>query len=455
MSTVDNAAPVPAGKKDNPNFVPFWERVAYGCGDIGTNFYLQSIATFLLLFYTDYLGIPAVIAGTIMLVSRIWDAVNDVIIGTLADRTGNYKRWIFWGALLSMFTYLIMYLIPPFGLAGKIIYALITFSIWTVTYTMLGVPINAMASTITPDAKERARLNGVRFPMITIPLLIAIAFTMPLVDLFGNLLGNEALGFPAVAFVYGLVGWLLVLICIKFVKERAPIVPKKKEDKISFKETLRVFKGNKPAVIAMLMFFLHFLSYYTSGAVFVYFSIYIIQDVAFLSYYAFIALPVAFVGMTFAPKIFLKTGVRFASVLSILIIAATHLVRAFFPTVAVVLTSAVIQSFFSGAMTVLCYTMIGDVVTYTKWKGGGQNVAIFYSSGIFSQKTAMALSAFFGGAFLSIFGYIPNQPQQTAAAQTGIILAYAIIPFIGELILAIIASRWPLDKHESLQYLKD
>lgn len=112
-----------------------------------------------------------------------------------------------------------------------------------------------------------------------------------------------------------------------------------------------------------------------------------------------------------------------------------------------------IQSLFSGPMTVLAYTMVGDVVAYTKWKRGGENVAVFYSSGIFAQKLAMALSAFFCGAFLTMFGYIPNQVQ-TASAKLGINISYTLLPAVCELILLFVMLAWTLDSHESVNYLK-
>ena len=85
------------------------EMISYGIGDITANLYLQFIAIFLLVFYTDVLGIPATLAGLISMVSRIFDGVNDVFIGYISDKTGHYKRWILWGSIATAVSFVIMF----------------------------------------------------------------------------------------------------------------------------------------------------------------------------------------------------------------------------------------------------------------------------------------------------------------------------------------------------------
>jgi len=198
--------------------VPLKEKVAFGLGDIGTNFYLQSIAVFLVFFYTDVLGISAALAGVIALICRLFDAVNDIYIGYRVDRAGNIKKWIMWGASLSVITFVIMFLTPNFSEGGKFVYALLTFALFTVTYTCYGIPINAMASTITANQKERMSLNAIRFPFIAIPILIASAATTPLVSMLTPLVGVKG-AYPIVFGAYGLIGLIFAIVCVKVVKE--------------------------------------------------------------------------------------------------------------------------------------------------------------------------------------------------------------------------------------------
>ncbi len=444
------------GKKEHgPYYVPIGERLAYTVGDYGTNAYLQFVSMYLLFFYTDYMGISPVWAGAIMLVSRLWDGVNDLIIGYLADRTGNYKKWMFFGALLSMFTFAIMFIDWGFGTVGKIVYGFVTFSLWTFTYTMLGTPVNAMASTITPDDVERARVNNVRFPLVVIPTLLATVLTLPLAAKFGAMTGSPTFGFAITAFCFGFVGWLLVLVCIKFVKERAPMKPKTKEEAKQFTigTAIGAFKGNRPAIIMMLTFFLAYLAYYITGNCTTYYCTYVLNDTNVINYYGYCSGAISLVSMAIAPRLFMKKGIRWTALFAQVLIIISLLVRFFVRTSsAVFLIGATVQNGCLGIMTVVCFTMVGDVVSYTRWKGNDKSVAVFYSAGIFTQKVAMAFAAFFGGAFLTFFGYVANQAQ-TETALFGIVFTYCIIPAVFTVILMLIVRKWDLDTHESVGYL--
>ena len=428
--------------------VPLKEKIAFGLGDIGTNFYLQSIAVFLVFFYTDVFGISAALAGSIALICRLFDAVNDVYLGYRVDKTGNLKKWIMVGASLSIITFVVMFLTPNFSEGGKFVYALITFALFTVTYTCYGIPINAMASTITADQNERMRLNAIRFPFIAIPILIASAATTPLVTMLTPAVGVNG-AYPIVFGAYGVIGLIFAIVCVKVVKERNPIVKKTTgAEKLNFKDVVRSFSGNKPAIIAVLIFFLFFLQYYVNQASLTYYFTYVLGDTGILTIFSLLSLPLMVVGFLLSGKLCIKIGKKKLVFWIGIIILITYGIRYLFvQSLAVQIVAGGIFSITAGLMCVICYNMVGDAVTYANFKTGKQVIAVFYSTAIFSQKVGMALSAAIVGGMLAAFGYVANTVQ-TDTAILGIMSIYTIVPAVLALVMGLVGLGWTLDNHE-------
>jgi len=431
--------------------VPLKEKVAFGLGDIGTNFYLQSIAVFLVFFYTDVLGISAALAGVIALICRLFDAVNDIYIGYRVDRAGNIKKWIMWGASLSVITFVIMFLTPNFSEGGKFVYALLTFALFTVTYTCYGIPINAMASTITANQKERMSLNAIRFPFIAIPILIASAATTPLVSMLTPLVGVKG-AYPIVFGAYGLIGLIFAIVCVKVVKERNPIVKKTEGvEKLRFRDVLQSFAGNKPAVIAVLIFFLFFLQYYVNQASLTYYFTYVLGDTGMLTIFSLLSLPLMVIGFLLSSKLCKAIGKKKLVFAIGIIILITYGIRyLFINNLPMQIVAGGIFSITAGLMCVICYNMVGDAVTYANYKTGKQVIAVFYSTAIFSQKVGMALSAFIVGGLLSAFGYVANATQ-TNTALFGIMSIYTIVPAVLAVVMGLVGLGWTLDNHECFE----
>ena len=103
------------------------EKIGYGFGDTASNLYFQMFINFLLFFYTDVFGIPAAVAGFLFMITRFWDAVNDPMMGIIADRTntkwGKFRPYLLWMMLPMAVTGVLAFTTPDLSLQGKIIYA--------------------------------------------------------------------------------------------------------------------------------------------------------------------------------------------------------------------------------------------------------------------------------------------------------------------------------------------
>ena len=165
------------------------EKVGYSLGDSAANFIFQAVMMFLMFFYTDILGISAGIAGWIFLATRIWDALNDPMMGAIADRTntrwGKFRPWILWSALPFGIIGVLMFTTPNLSAAGKIIYAFITYNCMMMMYTINNVPYCALTGVLTGDSIERTGLASYRFIFAMLASFAVQGLSIPLVNALG------------------------------------------------------------------------------------------------------------------------------------------------------------------------------------------------------------------------------------------------------------------------------
>lgn len=166
------------------------EKIGYGLGDAASSMFWKLFSMYLLFFYTDVFGIPAAAAGTMFLLTRIWDAANDPIMGIISDRTksrwGKFRPYMLWMALPFGVIGVLTFTTPSLGMTGKIIYAYITYTLMMMVYTSINVPYAALMGVMTPDSKQRTTLASFRMVFAFGGSLLVLAVFQPLFDTFGS-----------------------------------------------------------------------------------------------------------------------------------------------------------------------------------------------------------------------------------------------------------------------------
>jgi GPH family glycoside/pentoside/hexuronide:cation symporter len=168
------------------------EKIGYGLGDTASNLFFQSFMLFLLYFYTDVFGIPAAAAGTMFLVTRIWDSVNDPVMGIISDRTstkwGKFRPYILWLAIPFGIIGVLTFTTPDWSVASKIVYAYITYTLMMMAYTAINIPYSALMGVVSSNPIQRTSFSQYRFIFAFAGAFIVQGITLPMVEQFG---GND------------------------------------------------------------------------------------------------------------------------------------------------------------------------------------------------------------------------------------------------------------------------
>lgn len=422
------------------------EKMAFGLGDFASSMFWKLFSMFLLFFYTDIFGISAAAVGTMFLVTRIWDAANDPLMGIIADRTqtrwGKFRPFLLFVAIPFGIIGVLTFTTPDVDANGKLIYAYVTYSLMMMVYTAVNVPYASLMGVMTSDTNERTSLASWRFIGAFSGGLAVTATANTLVAYFSE--GTtQAIGYQHTIAVYAFGAAALFILTFLGTKER---LQPTQDQQGSLKNDLKDLLKNRPwfIMLAANIFILIFTSL-RDGSILFYFKYYV-QDqtvnwfghtydltIATLSSaYMSVWLATNIVGVTLAKPISSRIGKKKTFAYAALISAILSL--AFFfaaPTqVILIFLLNIGLGISSGIVLPLGWSMYADIADYSEWKTGRRATGLVFSSSSMSQKFGWTIGGALAGWVLAGFGFEPNQ-EQTDTALLGIRLMISIIAGLG------------------------
>jgi len=423
----------------------FLEKVGYGLGDTASNLYFQMFVIFLLYFYTDVFGIPAAAAGTLLLVSRFWDAVNDPIMGIIADRTntkwGKFRPYLIWAsgplAVIGVFAFFT----PDLSMTGKIVYAYITYILIMMAYTAVNIPYSALMGVLSPNTMERTSVSTYRFVLAFVGAFIVQGVTLPLVNFFGS--GDEAVGFPVTMAVFGILACLMFYICFKATRERVQPPPTQKS---SLKNDLKDLVHNKPWMILLVMGVFSLGYAILRGGTIVYYFKYYIENTALTSLFMVLGTIAVIAGVASTQFLARRLGKKRLYIIVMSLSALLTMLFYFIPKEQIILIFAlhILISFVMAPQAPLLWAMYADTADYSQWKNGRRATGLVFSAATFAQKFGIALGGGLSGWLLAYYGFIANIDQSPETLQ-GIRMMMSFLPAIGSIIAVVAALFYPLD----------
>ncbi|MEY8493047.1 glycoside-pentoside-hexuronide (GPH):cation symporter [Lachnospiraceae bacterium 29-91] len=445
--------------ENTANSVPAFgikDKLGYMFGDFGNDFTFILSSSFMLKFYTDVMGVNAAVVGMLMMAARFVDAVTDVTMGQIVDRSkptkdGKFKPWI---KRMCGPVAIASFLIYQSGFADmsmgfKVFWMVVTYILWgSIFYTSINIPYGSMASAVTADPKERADLSTWRTIGATLAGL-AIGVGTPLVA-YEVVDGNTVLSgtrMTIIAGVFSVCAIICYLLCFNLVRERIPVEANNQKLEvgklIKSLVTNRALLGIIAAAILLLLGMLGmqgmagyvFPNYYGSASA---------QSLSSLAG----SLVVLVVCAPFASKLAAKFGKKELSVVSCAFGAAVYLVclivRPQNPYVYVVFYTLAFAGL--GFFNTVIWAMITDVIDDAEVRNGVREDGTIYSVYSFARKLGQAFSSGMIGSLLSMIGYT-TETAFDPAVTSGIFNLSCIIPAVGLAAVALaLLFIYPLNK---------
>jgi GPH family glycoside/pentoside/hexuronide:cation symporter len=433
------------------------EKIGYGFGDAASSMFWKIFSFYLAIFYTDFFGISAVAAGTMLLVTRIWDTAIDPIMGVIGDRTntrwGKFRPYLLWVAIPFGIIGVLLFTTPDFGTTGKLVYAYITYTMMMMAYTAINVPYASLLGVMTANTNDRTTLASYRMIFAFGGSLLVVAIYQPLVDLFKKVVEVNS-AYQLTMVVVGLIAVGFFILTFSWTKERIK-PPKSQQNSLNddFKNLLK----NVPWFIllgagVMTLIF----NSVRDGVAMYYFKYYIVDDTAvaiskmtftFSTLYFLLGQAFNMVGVAMAKPISARLGKR-KTFMYAMIGAAFLSTLFYFCTKEQVVFVYVLQamiSFCAGIIFPLLWSMYADTADYSEWKTGRRATGLVFSASSMSQKLGWTLGGSITLWLLGYFGFKANVDQNPETIH-GIKYMLSFIPAIGALVSGIFMYFYKLDE---------
>ena len=417
--------------------LPLKEVGSYCVGAIGSNVIYALVATYLMYFYTDSLGLKAAAVGTLLLVVRVWDGVMDVLMGILVDNTktrwGKFRPYLLFGGVLTGLCATACFVSPNFSDAGKLVYAYGTYIMWSMSYTICDIPFWSLTPAMTDDPAERTRVVAVSRTGAQFGYWIVYVGTLPAVKFFGG-------SWVLVGVAAGVICSLCFLTTFWNVRERCTVPRKERQTP---KTALRFFKANRPLRYLILACLLLETVSNIRGAFAPYFFKYYLGREDLIPYGMAANITLVIVGCVCAPLVASHLGKVNAALYSYLLVGLATVMMYFTGrSVAGFLTLTAIAGFFDGVSNIARMSCLADCVEYGQWKTGNRAEGLVFSANIFKSKLASGLAGAIPAYLLAAIGYVPN------AAQSASTLLWIALFFTAILGVASMLAILPLFKYE-------
>ncbi len=443
----ETAARPAAAKAAGPGArLPLREKVGYGIGDFGFNLYWANISAFLLIFYTDVMGLAAAAVGTMMLVTKLVDAFTDPLMGAIADRTrtrwGRFRPYMLYGALPLALTGVLTWTVPDLDPNGKLLWAYATFTLMMLAYTVLSMPYSALSGVMTADSQQRTTLISFRFIAAFTGTTVVNWLTLDLVQWLGR--GDEALGWQLTLALYGVIATATFATVFLTTRERIAPPPQQRS---AVKQDILDLLRNKPWLVLFVLALVIMVTIVMRSGSLVYFMKYYLGRPeltgTFLGVYS-VALAV---GAALTPVMTRFVDKRRLMMWLMAGVGVLSCAMYFVPPDAIWLLFGINTTIglLLGPKSPLAFSMYADCADYTEWKTGRRATAMTFSAATFSQKLGGALATAAIAWVLAAMGYVANEAQSDASRH-GIALLLTVIPGVVALFAAWVMHFYPLDE---------
>ncbi len=427
---------------------PLSQKIGYGFGDMSSCLFWKVFTAYLPFFYSTIFGLSLVDATFLMLITRIWDAVSDPMMGIIADRTqtkwGKYRPYLLWISIPFAVTGILLFTTPDFSYEGKRIWAYATYILMMTVYTAINVPYGAMLGVMTADSDEKTVFSSFRMFFAYAGSFIVLAGWEPLCKMFNRMQGlpsnvNDPSSWQYAMIVVAICCFFLFLLCFRMTKETVKSMPKE----TSVGADLKTLFKNAPWWILLggvLFFNLFNSARYTAGP---FFFASVIGDGAQLKIFSFEFLFYAGIffavgevanmaGVAMCPWITSKIGKKSTFIYSLMCLIVLSCIFFFIPLTSggywLMMLMQVVISIITGIVSPLVWSMYADIADYAELKFNTASTGLIFSSSSMAQKFGGAIGGSAVTAILAAVGY--STEAGAVQTETALMWVKALMSFV-------------------------
>lgn len=429
-------------------------KVGFGVGDLGGNLYFSVIGFWLMIFFTDVAGIPSIMAGWVMWIGRVWDAVTDPMMGYVSDNTrtkmGRRRPWMLLGIIPLGISIALLFKTPANSTIWyRFTWALIFYLSANTMYTIVSIPYNSLTPDITKDFDEQTSLNAYRMSFAIVGTLFA-ALTK---DIFQGYSKTPQDGYFSMGIFLGIVVIISFIIPVIAVREKdvSPTVPKGQ----LLKNYIAALK-NAPFRRLLIPWSLYISGISIVMAIFPYFFKYILLDEAGLGPTLLLLLVCALGGIPLYALAAKKWDKHRLYALGMTFLSANLLALALFgdkiPGI-VFLILIILGGLGLSSNYVMPYSIIPDTIEYDFAYNGIRREGIYYGLWNFFMKIGQAFALLLVGLVLNLIQYEANV-EQTALSMGGIRSLLGPVSVVTILLGSFILRKYPLNRKKYAEVLE-
>jgi glucuronide carrier protein len=427
--------------------------LGYGAGDAANNLTFSMTSMFLLLYYTDVVGMAATTVGTLFLVVRVFDGFADLFAGRVVDKTntrwGRFRPYLLFAAVPLLLLNIAVFTVPDLGDSGELVYAYVTYLLFGLAYSMVNIPYGSLATAMTQDSVERSKLATYRVFGSNIAILLLAVAVSPQIE------GSDDLqrSLTITTIVIAVIGTGLYLFTFLTSRERVP----HSTETPTLRETFAAAKQNKALMVLCGTSVLFLVGWFSLQTVTIYYARDVLGNAGLYIVLVLVQTAGIFAAALLVPGLVARIGKRrvYQALGSIAVVFGIVIAFAPASTSAIAIVAFAFLGIGLGGVNTVSFALQADTVEYGEWKTGSRTEGATYSIFSFTRKVGQALGAAAASYTIGLGGYVAGAASQPDSAETAIRVASGVVP--AAFILAAIATvnAYPLTEAKFQEIVRE
>jgi len=435
-------APAQPRQERQPQRLGLARYLGYGAGDAANNVAFSLTSMFLLLYYTDVVGIAATTVGTLFLVVRVFDAFFDLFAGRVVDKTstrwGRFRPFLLFAGIPLLMLNVAVFSVPDLGDTGELVYAYGTYLAFGLAYSLTNIPYGSLASAMTQDSVERSKLATFRVFGSNIAILTLAVVVSPQIEGSGDL--QRSLTITTI--VLAVIGTGLYLFTFRTSRETV----EHDIETPSVRETLANARRNKALLVLCGASVVFLVGWFSLQTVTVYYARDVLGNADYYIVLTVVQTAGVFAAALLVPRLVPTLGKKRLYMVLGAVAAAAGVAVALAPS-SVPAIAIVAFAFFGiglGGVNTLSFALQSDTVEYGEWRTGVRSEGATYSLFSFTRKVGQAVGAAAASYAIGLGGYVSGAASQPDDAVTAIKVAAGLVPAAFIVGAIAVMTRYPL-----------